>query len=85
MCEVDVAEDFSNHPSELLVNDISDYLMRRIHHVIQEVSLHIGLHGGNDGLIPDKTLDDLHDLLLDSLFPEVLPPELVLRFGCLLF
>jgi len=83
--EVYVAQDFSNHPSELLMNDIPDYVMGRIHHVIEEVSFNIGLHGDNNGLIRDEAFDDLHYLLLDTLFPEVLTPLLVLRFGCLFF
>ncbi len=74
MSEVNVAEDFSNHSSELLMNDIPDYVMRRVHHVIEEVSFNKGLHGGDYGLIPDEAFDDLHDLLLDTLFPEVLTP-----------
>jgi hypothetical protein len=56
------------------MNDIPDYVMRRVHHVIEEVSLNIGLHGGNYGLIPDEAFDDLHDLFLNTLFPEVLTP-----------
>ena len=56
------------------MNDVPDYVMRRVHHVIEEVSLNVGLHGGNNGLIPDEAFDDLHDLLLDTLFPEVLTP-----------
>jgi len=72
--EVYIAEDFSNHPPELLMNDIPDYVMRRVHHVIEEVSLNIGLHCGNNGLIPDEAFNDLHDLLLDTLLPEVLTP-----------
>ena len=74
MSEVYVAEDFSNHSSELLMNDIPNYVVRCVHHVIEEVSLNIGLHGGNNGLISDEAFDDLHDLLLDTLFPEVLTP-----------
>jgi hypothetical protein len=56
------------------MNNIPDYVMRRVHHVIEEVSLNIGLHSGNYGLIPDEAFDDLHDLLLNTLFPEVLAP-----------
>jgi hypothetical protein len=56
------------------MNDIPDYVMRRVHHVIEEVSLNIGLHCGNNGLIPDEAFNNLHDLLLDTLFPEVLTP-----------
>jgi hypothetical protein len=67
------------------MNDIPDYVMRRVHHVIEEVSLNIGLHGGNYGLIPDEDFNDLHDLFLDTLFPEVLTPYLMLRFGRLFF
>ena len=74
MSEVYVAEDFSNHSSELLMNDIPDYVKRHVHHVIEEVSLNIGLHGGDHSLIPDEAFDDLHNLLLDTLFPEVLTP-----------
>ena len=54
------------------MNYIPDYVMGRVHHVIEEVSFNIGLHGGNYGLIPDESFDDLHYLLLDTLFPEVL-------------
>ena len=74
MSEVYVAEDFSNHSSELLMKDIPNYVVRRVHHVIEKVSLNIGLHGGNNSLISDEAFDDLHNLLLDTLFPEVLTP-----------
>ena len=56
------------------MKDIPNYVVRRVNHVIEEVSLNIGLHGGNNGLISDEAFDDLHNLLLDTLFPEVLTP-----------
>lgn len=81
MCEVYVAQNPSDNPAKLLLNNLVEDFMFHIHHVIKHVGFNEALHGGQDGLLTDKTLHDLHDLLLYALFPEVLPSLLVLGFG----
>jgi hypothetical protein len=67
------------------MNDFVHDFMRGVHHDIEEVGLNESLQGRYHCLIPDVAVDYLHHLFLDPFFPKVLPPLLMLRFGCLFF
>jgi hypothetical protein len=85
VCEIDVTEDTSNDLSGLLFDDFWNNIGLKVHHVVSKVGFDEGLHDSSLCLVLNKHLNDLHNLVVGSLSPQVIPPLFVFCLTCYLF
>lgn len=76
--EVYIAEDASDDPFQLLSNHCLLYLMRGDHHIVQKVSLDVGLERRRMCLLSKEGLHHLHNLIIRPFPTKVRPPLLML-------
>jgi hypothetical protein len=85
VCEIDVTEDTSNDLSRLLFDDFWNNICLKVHHVVGKVGFNEGLHNGSLCLFLNKHLNDLHNLVVGSLSPQVISPLFMFCLACYLF